>query len=143
MNDTIGKWLKLLIQLVDITGPEAAVHFTLFIKSDQKVMKEYKHLTLKYVSSGLALLFPLFRSHTHDFFYGHMCIGGISIYNMYIFFQVIDVTKENFPSLRIHQFYHLYTSFLFWPIQVSLNLYSWLCDHVSITLSCYSFWKIS
>lgn len=49
MKDEIEKWLKLLLQLVDITEFKAVDHFTLFIKSNQKVMKNY---CTKYVSIG-------------------------------------------------------------------------------------------
>ena len=55
VEDKIRKWLILLIQLVDITGPEPEVHFSLFIHGTQKVMKKYKHLTIKYVSDQLPM----------------------------------------------------------------------------------------
>ena len=44
------QWFKLLIQLVDVTSPEAAQYFKLFLDPKSRVCKEYRKTTHTHVS---------------------------------------------------------------------------------------------
>ena len=49
LESEVGSWLTLLLQLIDITGNEPALHLKRFISGKDKVVKQHRLLIQKYV----------------------------------------------------------------------------------------------
>ncbi len=52
------KWLMLLLQLVDITGPSPEIHLRKFLTGRTGVVKKYRKHIITYVSVEMWLNFP-------------------------------------------------------------------------------------
>lgn len=58
IDSEIQRWLELLLQLVDITGPNPEEHLRQFIYSKEAVLRKYRHISQKYVSVHLVMVTP-------------------------------------------------------------------------------------
>ena len=52
VDSEMQRWLELLLQLVNITGPNPAQHLGLFLQSKHDVLRKYRHISQKFVSAG-------------------------------------------------------------------------------------------
>lgn len=50
VDSEIKQWLKMLLQLVNVTGQCPADHFDLFINGDEPVLQKYHHTSEEFVS---------------------------------------------------------------------------------------------
>ena len=52
LDAEFGKWVKLLLKIVDVTGSNPSTYFKLFIDRNDSVLEKYRNVVVDFVSAS-------------------------------------------------------------------------------------------